>query len=264
VTAFTLLLAVAVQLPGEVKQGEVVRVRVEASGKFTATMGVKSVPLFADGEGKLLGLMPVPVETTPGLSTLTVRDENGAVVHESPIAVIDAQLPIQDIQASKRMKSLKPLPDEMSTMRKLNGTLTDTRSWEEPFAAPVPGCMVSPFGVQRYHNGKPTGRYHKGLDQRGATGTPVRAVAAGTVQVSRMFNVHGGTIGIDHGQGVVTSYLHLSRLKARKGQKVKQGEVVGYVGSTGFSTAPHLHWSLVVHAVSVNPLPWLPAIPPCK
>jgi lysostaphin len=264
VTAFALLLAVAVQVPGDVKQGEVVRVQVEAAGKFTATMGSKTIPLFADGEGKSLGLMPVPVETEPGDLKFTVRDESGAVIHESQVAVLDAKLPIQDIQASKRMKSLKALPDEMSTMRKFNESLTPARSWQEPFAAPVPGCMVSPFGVKRYHNGKPTGRYHKGLDQRGAKGTPVRAIADGTVQVSRMFNVHGGTIGIDHGQGVVTSYLHLSRLKARKGQKVKQGEVVGYVGSTGFSTAPHLHWSLVVHAVSVNPLPWIPSIPPCK
>jgi murein DD-endopeptidase MepM/ murein hydrolase activator NlpD len=81
-----------------------------------------------------------------------------------------------------------------------------------------------------------------------------------------MFRLHGGTVGLDHGQGVTSSYIHLSKTAVKEGQVVKQGEVIGYVGSTGFSTAPHLHWGLYVHGSPVNPKQWNPAktwLTPC-
>ena len=79
----------------------------------------------------------------------------------------------------------------------------------------------------------------------------------------RQFNIHGGTVAIDHGQGVGSLYLHLSRFAAREGARVAQGDVIGYAGSTGRSSAPHLHWSLYVNGVPVNPRQWL-ALKPCQ
>ena len=72
-----------------------------------------------------------------------------------------------------------------------------------------------------------------------------------------MFRLHGGTIGIDHGQGVSTLYIHMSKLGVAQGTRVRRGDIVGYVGSTGFSTGPHLHWSVYVHGQPVNPAQWL-------
>jgi murein DD-endopeptidase MepM/ murein hydrolase activator NlpD len=135
------------------------------------------------------------------------------------------------------------------------------RHWEEPFLAPTSGCMNSPFGVQRLHNGKPTGNYHRGVDQRGPNGRPIVAAASGVVRIARMFNVHGGTVGIDHGQGLTSIYIHMSKIAAEEGAMVKKGDVIGYIGSTGFSTGPHLHWGINVHGVPVQPLQWVKLTP---
>jgi murein DD-endopeptidase MepM/ murein hydrolase activator NlpD len=82
-------------------------------------------------------------------------------------------------------------------------------------------------------------------------------VAGGTVKIVRAWNIHGGTVGIDHGQGLQSIYLHMSKFATAEGAVVKKGDVIGYVGSTGRSTAPHLHWSLYANGVPVNPRQWV-------
>src|SRR3982751_4998975 len=121
-----------------------------------------------------------------------------------------------------------PPPGEMDAVRALQASLTEARHWAEPFLNPTGDCMNSLFGVQRYHNGKPTGGYHRGVDLRSPMGRPVEATAAGVVRISRMFQLHGGTVGIDHGQGMTSLYLHLSKLAVPEGTQVRKGEVVGY------------------------------------
>jgi len=123
--------------------------------------------------------------------------------------------------------------------------------------------MTSRFGVQRYLNGKPTGNFHAGLDQRSPAGTPVHAMDGGIVKIVREWNLHGRTVGIDHGQGLESIYLHMSKLAVAEDAAVKKGDVIGYVGSTGRSTGPHLHWSLYANGVPVNPLDWV-QVAPCS
>ena len=122
---------------------------------------------------------------------------------------------------------------------------------------PVPGCLTSPFGVQRLFNGKPTGDFHAGLDQRGAQGTPIHAIAGGVVKIVREFNLRGGTVAIDHGQDVESIYMHMSKTAATEGQQVAAGDVIGYIGATGRANGPHLHWTLYVNGVPVNPAQWV-------
>jgi murein DD-endopeptidase MepM/ murein hydrolase activator NlpD len=88
-------------------------------------------------------------------------------------------------------------------------------------------------------------------------GAPIHAVAAGTVRIVQMFQLRGGTVAIDHGQGLETIYMHMSRFAAKEGQKVKAGDVIGYVGSTGRATGPHLHWSLYANGHPVSPNQWV-------
>jgi murein DD-endopeptidase MepM/ murein hydrolase activator NlpD len=85
----------------------------------------------------------------------------------------------------------------------------------------------------------------------------VRAVADGVVKLVKTYNIHGGTVGVDHGQGLESMYLHLSRFAVAEGAAVHKGDVIGYSGSTGRSNAPHLHWSLYANGVPVNPLQWV-------
>jgi murein DD-endopeptidase MepM/ murein hydrolase activator NlpD len=124
--------------------------------------------------------------------------------------------------------------------------------------------MNSPFGVLRYHNGVYSGNFHRGMDLRSPKGRPVRAITAGTVRIAHMFRLHGGTVGLDHGQGVTSLYLHLSRIAAREGRVVRRGEIIGWVGATGFATGPHLHWGLYVNGVPVNPAQWISGIEACE
>jgi hypothetical protein len=259
----TLVIAVAVSVGAQtqVKQGEVLRITADG---VTARFNDKTVRLFAQPDGGKLGLMPIPVSQAPGAYKITILDSRGAAVRDIEIAVVDAHYPKQNIAASKAMKALTPLPGEMEAVRGLQNTVSDKRLWAEPFVTPTPNCINSLFGVQRYHNGKPTGGFHRGLDLRSPMGTPVHAVAGGVVTVSKMFRLHGGTIGIDHGQGVTSLYIHLSKLAVPEGTAVAKGDVIGFVGSTGFATGPHLHWQLSVNGVPVNPTQWIHDVPRCQ
>lgn len=242
--------------PGTIRQGETIKLR--GSAEVTqARLGSRTVPLFAEPDSTRLGLMPVPVDHAPGKYPLEFLDAGGRVRHSATATVVAARFAKQNIVISPSKKALKPSPGESEAATALRNAVTGVRHWEEPFAAPVPGCMNSPFGVQRLHNGEYTGNFHAGVDQRGPEGRPIRAIAGGTVRIARMFNVRGGTVGIDHGQGLASMYLHMSKLGASEGAVVKKGDVIGYVGSTGFANGPHLHWSLYVNGVPVEPLQWV-------
>jgi murein DD-endopeptidase MepM/ murein hydrolase activator NlpD len=259
--ALALHLAIQAEHPGSVRQGEILRLQVSGIEAATAQFRDKRVPLFPQKDGRLLGLMPVKVLETPGTYPLEILTAGGEVLYTSSVTVADAGYAIQDIRATKKMKSLTASPQEREAIAAFRSTVSPRRFWTEPFLKPTPQCQNSPFGVQRYHNGQPSGNFHSGIDLRSPMGAPVKAAADGVVKISKMFRLHGGTIGIDHGQGVGTLYIHLSALKVPQGKRVRRGEIVGLVGSTGFSTGPHLHWAVYVHGLPVNPAQWLASEP---
>ena len=243
-----------------VRQGEVLKLTEEAA---SARMNGRTVRLFPQDGGGSLGLMPIPVEEKPGQYTIDWLDKSGAVLRSSPITVRDAHYAIQNIVIGKATAELKSSPGEQETTRAFRKHVSEIRYWQEPFEAPLAGCLTSRFGVRRFYNGKPTGDFHGGFDQRGAAGTPIHAIAAGVVKIVRQFNLQGGTVAIDHGQGLESMYLHQSKFAVSEGQTVQKGDVVGYVGSTGRATGPHLHWSIYANGVQVNPSQWV-HVSPCE
>ena len=249
--------------PASPLQGQTIRITCTDASITGARMEKRTIRVFTQPDGTSLGLMPVGVFTRPRTYKLEYLNQANQVVATASVRVRNARFRTQNVGLSKATATLKPSPGEMETVSSLRKTVTDNRHWDEPFVPPVPGCITSPFGVLRLHNGKPTGSYHGGLDQRGAEGTPIRAVASGTVKIVRMFNIHGGTVGLDHGQGLTSFYLHMSKFATTEGATVKKGDIIGYVGTTGRSTAPHLHWSLAVNGVNVNPLQWV-RVSPCS
>src|SRR5439155_3516922 len=124
----------------------------------------------------------------PGHYKLEFLAEGGAALHATEVTVSDAHFPEQDVKLRASVQALQPAPGEMETVAALRNTVSDTRYWSELFTKPVPGCLVSPFGVRRLHNGQPTGASHGGLDLRGAEGTPVHAFTDGVVRIGRAFN----------------------------------------------------------------------------
>ena len=127
------------------------------------------------------------------------------------------------------------------------------RLWTAPFARPRPSAITSRFGAGRTFNGAVTSR-HLGVDLRGAAGAPVRAANRGVVVALDTFYLGGRIAYIDHGEGLVTAYMHLSKFLVAVGDTVARGQRIGLVGATGRVTGPHLHWAARYGTLTVNPL----------
>jgi murein DD-endopeptidase MepM/ murein hydrolase activator NlpD len=125
--------------------------------------------------------------------------------------------------------------------------------WTAPFRKPRNSEVSSRFGAGRTFNGQVASR-HLGVDFRGAAGAPIRAANAGVVVLVDTFFLGGRVVYIDHGGGLTTGYLHLSKALVNVGEKVARGQVIGLVGATGRVTGPHLHWTARYGAITVNPL----------
>ena len=256
VTAFPVAAQRCVMSPPQVKLGETLRVTCPA--QFTkARLNDHETQLFLQADGKRFGLLPISVLDKPGAVDLTAFRGDDGPPQTLRLQIRKTVFPTQNVKLSADIEALHSTPEEMALLKSFKENISALRSWQDPLAAPVTGCMTSPFGVKRLHNGKPTGEYHGGVDQRTPEGEPIRAVAAGTVRFAKQFNVLGNAIGIDHGQGLESMYLHMSSLEVQPGATVKRGDTLGYAGSTGRSTGPHLHWVLYVNGVNVNPAQWI-------
>lgn len=126
-----------------------------------------------------------------------------------------------------------------------------------PSRMPLAGMtMTSEFGM-RTHPVTGGRRAHKGIDLGASTGTPIYATADGLVSRASWFSSYGLYVSIEHGGEIQTRYAHMSRLNVAEGQRVKKGEIIGFVGTTGRSTGPHLHYEVRVKGVAVNPVPYM-------
>jgi murein DD-endopeptidase MepM/ murein hydrolase activator NlpD len=120
------------------------------------------------------------------------------------------------------------------------------------FTRPIDGVTTSPFGFKRFYNGQAR-RPHTGLDYAGSVGTPVKAPANGKVLLTGNYFFNGNAVFLDHGQGLISVYIHLNKILVKQGQLVKQGETIGTVGQSGRATGPHLHWGVYLNQTTVNP-----------
>jgi len=242
--------------PQRIEQGQALKVFADTQAQC-ARLNHITIRLFPRDGGVQMGLMPVAVLAKPGAYELEWLDAQGVSIHQAQIDIANAHYATQNVVLTKALSNLKSTPDERETVAAFLKEASPVRHWQEPLEPPLPGCITSPFGVMRLHNGKPTGEYHAGLDQRGELGSPIHTVAGGLVRIVRQFNLRGGTVAIDHGQGLESIYLHMSRFAVKEGQQVKESDVIGYVGSTGRSTGPHLHWTLYANGDAINPLQWV-------
>lgn len=141
------------------------------------------------------------------------------------------------------------------------GSLHDDAAIDVPSAWPVSGRVTSGFGM-RVAPIRGGWRMHQGLDISAASGTRVRSAGAGLVVFSGYRSGYGNTVVVDHGDGMKTLYGHMSRIATRRGRRVREGDVLGYVGSTGRSTGPHLHFEVRFRGEPVNPMCYLSGRPP--
>ena len=179
---------------------------------------------------------------------------------EAEIAVTARDWPLQRVDGVPP-KTVDPPPEIAERIRREQAQVTAARARDDdradfarPFIWPVQGRISGRFGNQRVYNGTP-GSPHSGMDIAAPTGTPVKAPAAGIVTFARPdLHLTGGTLLLDHGFGISSNFLHLSRIDVKPGDRVEQGQVVGAVGATGRATGPHLHWGMNWFDVRIDPL----------
>ncbi|CAN4279687.1 M23 family metallopeptidase [Pseudoxanthomonas sp. LjRoot125] len=158
-------------------------------------------------------------------------------------------------------KTVNPPPEIAARIEREQALVTAARlrddertDFAQPFQWPVQGRISGRFGNARVYNGQP-GAGHSGMDIAAPTGTPVRAPAGGVVTFAAPdLYLTGGTVLLDHGYGISSNFLHLSRIDVKVGDRIEPGQVIGAVGATGRATGPHLHWGMNWFDVRVDPL----------
>ncbi|NEP03743.1 MULTISPECIES: M23 family metallopeptidase [Okeania] len=225
----------------------------------TVSMDGKTYPFFSIGQNKLRALLPTTPLDRPGTRQLQINTEAG--VQNVNVNLQSRSFPTQSIWLPPGKDSLKGTDLEFDRVGAFKKLVTPEKFWNGPFIRPNQGPVSTIYGVRRYYNGEfAENYYHRGVDYADYNGSPVVAPAAGRVALvgleSQGFEIHGNTVGIDHGQGVTSIFIHLSRINVKEGDFVKAGQLIGAVGSTGASTGPHLHWGLYVSGQAVDPVPW--------
>jgi murein DD-endopeptidase MepM/ murein hydrolase activator NlpD len=244
-------------------QGDAVAVTVADEpgiAAVTVTVADSSIPLADRGE-RWVGVLGIDLDMPAGVHALTVqvRDADGRVRSDSgSLTVAARRFPTTELTVEPRYVDPDPADAaraarEAAEIAAVYAVVSPEPFWSEPFAVPIPGAANGRnFGHRRVFNGEPRAP-HSGADLTAPTGTPIRAANRGRVVLAKDLFYSGNAVFIDHGQGVFTTYLHLSRIDAAVGDIVERGEVIGLAGATGRVTGPHLHWGVRVGEARVDP-----------
>ena len=203
-----------------------------------------------------LAVVGIPLGTAPGKLQVTVtrREAMPAIVD---LAIKQKQYVVQKLSVAPGMVDLSPsdlerVKRERPMLQAAFETFSETQPSTLRMQQPVPGTRSSSYGLRRVYNGQPRSP-HTGMDIAAPQGTPVIAPAPGKVLLADGYFFGGNTVILDHGQGLVTMYGHLSAIDVRPGDIVETGRVIGKVGATGRATGPHLHWGVTLNQAMVDP-----------
>ncbi len=265
----TKLVIPAISLPKSVDQGQLVVGRVVAASKVTMRdipeenltgNDLPEVELKAAADGTVV--FGVGRDET-GMKRITIKSQNGEISAFN-ILIKPRQFKIEDIKGVPQ-NTVTPPPEIAARIEREQAEVVaarlrfdDRQDFATAFIWPVEGRISGVYGSQRIYNGTPKS-WHSGLDVAAKQGTRIKAPAAGIITFAKPdLYLTGGTVLIDHGMGVSSNFLHLSRLDVKVGDRVEQGQVIGLVGMTGRATGPHMHWGMNWLKVRIDPALLLP------
>jgi murein DD-endopeptidase MepM/ murein hydrolase activator NlpD len=251
-------------LPENPKQGQLVVIEVwgaEAGDELRGRFLNRKLRFFSDGQHGTRALTAVPLRAKPGKKTLSLElrmSASESMFRSQPVMVAKGQFGTQTISVAAKYvrppeEVRKRIQSEGAEIKKLWQAAATRRMWRGSFVWPRKDRVGSPFGLKRVFNGRLKSR-HFGVDIRGKMGSPVAAIGVGRVVMVADRYYSGNTVVIDHGLRLFSLYFHLSKADVKKGQRVKKGQIIGRVGSTGRSTGPHLHMSTKIENLSFDPL----------
>ncbi|MGE3961040.1 MAG: M23 family metallopeptidase [Dehalococcoidia bacterium] len=253
--------------PTAIGQGETALLTVTQRGAVAGSAQLlgQRVPLIAGAGDALWCVVGAGLLEPLGSATAVIvtRDARGTVLAQvdHPFEVVAVARPVDYLNASPEVTAvLTPEAAEIEAALRAyeQFNLFEARPrWDGTIRIPVDEyVLTTAFGQGRSINGGPVTGQHSGTDLAAPAGTPIHAAAAGRVAWAGAMPIRGNSVLIDHGAGVVTGYHHLLEFSVTVGQMVEAGEEIAKMGSTGFSTGPHLHWEMTIYGVNVDPMTW--------
>jgi murein DD-endopeptidase MepM/ murein hydrolase activator NlpD len=257
----------------ELVNGSAVLFRVTAPMPLTALEGIWAEKTFdfrfSRGCDCWFALAGIDLETRAGKYPLRLEGTGkggGKVSFTSEVPVAEKSYPSTAISVAPRY--VQPPPEAMARIqaeaalkKKLFSQILPETLWSGRFRPPVATPVTGVFGSARVLNGVKQSP-HTGLDYHAAIGTRVRASNAGAILLARNLYYEGNCVIIDHGQGLLTFYMHLSRIEVKEGDKVASGQLLGLSGKTGRVTGPHLHFAVRWQGLYVDPATLIAILPP--
>lgn len=217
------------------------------------TLTYADQPVMKVAEHALIGL---PITLAPGPQSL-VYQQNGRTLRHH-FEVFDKTYSEQHITLENKAmvnppaETLARIRNESTRQRRLYESFSPPVDLRGGFEQPLTGVITSLFGHRRFFNGQARNP-HSGLDIAADSGTTIHAAGNGSITLSDDLYFNGKTLFIDHGQGLVTMYCHMSELLVKSGETINKGQAIGLVGATGRATGPHLHWSVSLNGTRVDP-----------
>ena len=215
-------------------------------------------------DDKLYALIPVSYYEKPGTKSFKInyKQDGKETSQKMFLKIEDGKYKKEEITVSaskvnpKSKEVQERISKEYKEAMKIYGTVTPKSYIDSEFIMPLDSFITSDFGKARVYNGSLKG-YHSGTDFRAQVGTELIASNDGVIALVKKRFYSGGTVLIDHGQGIYTCYFHMSDFAVKEGEKVKKGQVIGLSGQSGRVTGPHLHFAVRINGVQVDPLQFI-------
>jgi murein DD-endopeptidase MepM/ murein hydrolase activator NlpD len=251
--------------PDEIFQGDVALLSISAAQNIQSASYEwqnQTIDCFYDKEkDAFLGFLPIDLTEPAGNKALqiTIHDNKGRKsTKKIAFKIIEKSFPTQRLtlpegKVTLSKKDLARHNREKARLKKVFNKSIPEKIWKKSFIKPLKGKISTPFGVKRIINNIPKNP-HSGVDLKAPQGAEVVCTSDGIVAFTGDHFFSGNSVFIDHGLGIFSMYFHLSSISVKQGARIARGQTVGFVGSTGRATGPHLHWGIRINGQRVEPL----------
>ncbi|MCU1719575.1 peptidoglycan DD-metalloendopeptidase family protein [Pseudomonas sp. 5P_3.1_Bac2] len=213
----------------------------------------KPVLVVHEEQQRWIAIVGIPLSVKPGSQQISVDQQRNLSFNVASKHYREQRITLKNTQqVNPNAANLKRIERELAEQTTAYRQFSPRQPSNLLFDKPVNGPLSSPFGLRRFFNGEERNP-HSGLDFAVGQGTPIKAPAAGKVTLIGDYFFNGKTVFVDHGQGLISMFCHMSKVDVQLGQELARGAVVGRVGATGRATGPHMHWNVSLNDARVDP-----------